>query len=113
MDEDVRMGQIRPQFTTYAALSGSFAYGSAVERTPGAPLDLVGVMTSKWDLWGWWSACGESAPQLKAIGQQLTGTEPSSYPVERSFSLQKSVRSLVRNIFTHERVSKLVFSTPT
>jgi len=70
-------------------------------------------MTSKWDLWGWWSAYGESAPQLKAIGQQLTGMEPSSCPVERSFSLQKSVRSLVRNILTHEKVSKLILYTPT
>jgi len=26
MDDDVRMRQIRAQFTTYAALSGSFAY---------------------------------------------------------------------------------------
>lgn len=77
-DDDVLMGQIRAQFTTYAASSGSIAYGSAVARKLGASLDLEGVMTSNWDLWGWCSMYGESALQLKAIGQQLAGMAPSS-----------------------------------
>lgn len=34
---------------------------------------------------------------------------PCTGAVERSFSLQKSVHSLVRNRLTHDRVAKLMF----
>jgi len=39
----------------------------------------------------------------------LAGMVPSSCSVERSFSLQKSIHSLVRNRLTHEKVAQLMF----
>jgi len=109
MDDDQRMDRLRAQFTMYVALSGGFAHGAAAARMPGTPLDVASVMNSEWDPFGWWSLDGGSAKELCEIGMALAGTVPSSFSVERSFSLQKSIHSLVRNRLTHEKVAQLMF----
>jgi len=109
MGDDERMERLRVQFSMYAALSGTFAHGAAAARKPGAPLDVAQVMNSDWDLWGWWSMYGGSAKALREIGKALAGMVPSSYSVERSFSLQKPIHSMVRNRLTHEKVAQLMF----
>jgi len=107
--DDERMERLRAQFSTYTALSGTSAHGAAAARKPGAPLDVAQVMNSDWDLWGWWSMYGGSTKALCEIGKALAGMVPSSCSVERSFSLQKSIQSLVRNRLTHEKVAQLMF----
>jgi len=109
MGDDERMERLRAQFSMYAALSGSFAHGAAAARKPGAPLDVAQVMNSDWDVWSWWSMYDGSAKALREIGKALAGMVPSSCSFERSFSLQKSIHSMVRNKLTHEKVSKLMF----
>jgi len=52
---------------------------------------------------------GGSAKELREMGMTLAGMVPSSCSVERSFSLQKSIHSLVRNRLTHEKVARLMF----
>ena len=109
LSEDERMLVLREQLTTYTALSGSFQGGTFAARVPGVLVDIEGVMASQWDLWGWWAVYGGSSPQLREIGKALAGMTPSSCPVERSFSLQGSIHSLVRNRLTHDKVAKLMF----
>lgn len=65
--------------------------GMYAARVPGAPVDIPGLLTFQWDLWGWWSLYGGFRPQLLEIGKALAGLFPSSCPVERYFSLQKSI----------------------
>ena len=43
------------------------------------------------------------------IGKALAGMVPSSFSIERSFSLQKSIHSMVRNRLTHKKVAQLMF----
>lgn len=109
LTDDQRMLLLREEFTTYAALSGTFVHGAGAARRPGAAVDVASLMASEWDLWGWWTLFGGSTPALREIGKALAGMSPSSCAVERSFSLQKSIHSLIRNRLTHDRVAKLMF----
>jgi len=66
-------------------------------------------MKSVWHFWGFWSMYRGSAEALRHIFKALTGMVPSSCSVERSFSLQKSILSRMRNRLMHENVAQLTF----
>eukprot|EP00170_Pyropia_yezoensis_P001424 contig_6275_g1428 len=109
LSDEERVRALRDEVTTYTALSGSLMNGADAARKPGATVNVESLRNSEWDLWGWWSLYGGSTPGLREIGKALAGMSPSSCDVERSFSLQKSIHSLIRNRLTHDRVSKLMF----
>lgn len=56
---------------------------------------------------------GTSTPELREVGMPLPVMEASSCAVERSFSLQKSIHSHIRNPLKHAKVAKLIFSHST
>jgi len=107
--DEQRMILLRQQFTTYAGLSGTFAKGAFAARIPGSAVGVAHVMASNWDPLGWWVLYGSSAPELREIGKAVAGMVPSSCPVERSFSVQKSIHTLVRNRLAHDKVAMLMF----
>jgi len=109
LNDDQRVTLLREQFTAYTGLSGTFFKGAFAARKPGMAVDIASIMTSSWDALGWWSLYGGSAPELREIGKALAGMSPSCCPVERSFSVQKSIHTLVRNRLAHDKVAKLMF----
>lgn len=108
-DEDQRLTLGRDQFTTYTALSGTSDCGAYAARRPGSAVNIRKLINADWDLWGWWTLFGGSTPELRAIGKALAGMSPCTGAVERSFSLQKSIHSLVHNRLVHARVAKHMF----
>ena len=109
LNDDQRVTLLREKFTAYTGLSRTFFKGAFAARKPGMEVDIASIMTSCWDALGWWSLYGGSAPELQKIGEALSGISPSSCPVERSFSVQKSIHTLVRSRLAHDKVAKLMF----
>lgn len=109
LDDNQRSLMLRNQVTTHTALSGTFAPGAYAARRPGSAVVLRELLAADWDLWGWWTLFGGSTPELREIGKALAGMTPCTGAVERSFSTQKSIHSLVCNRLAHERVAKLMF----
>lgn len=97
LDENQRSLLLRNQFTTYTALSGSFAPRAYAARGPGYTIVLRDLLDAEWDLLGWWTLFRCSTPELQEIGKALAGMTPCTGAVKRSFSTQKSIHSLVRN----------------
>jgi hAT family C-terminal dimerisation region len=87
-------------------MARSFSNGVGEARQP---VNLVGLLSSKWDPVGWWRLFGGDVPDLRRIAIAVLGMTTSSCPVERSFSLQKSIHTTARNRLNHGTVNKLVF----
>jgi hAT family C-terminal dimerisation region len=89
-------------------MARSFSNGFGEARQAGQHVNLVLLLSSKWDPVGWWRLFGGDAPELRRIAIAVLGMTPSSFPVERSFSLQKSIHTTARNRLNHGTVKKLV-----
>jgi hAT family C-terminal dimerisation region len=90
-----RKGVLRRQLTAYVSRSGLFANGICGSRKPGANVSVSLLIANGWRPDGWWREFGSDTPELCRVATRFLAMVLSSWPVERSFSIQKRVLSKV------------------
>jgi hypothetical protein len=95
-----RMGVLRFQLSAFVSGTGSFA-GGVQHRGVGCKQLIVGS--------AWWRFFGSDYKELSRSAVTILSLSPSSCVVERSFSQQKNIHSLLRNRLEHSKVRKLMY----